>query len=293
MKTFEFSFDSIGCSEKYVKKITVFSVAPDKIDERTGVMLFCHGWGCNRYQPQERMEAAADNFNLLCISPEFRMSGFDYDPVGGYGWYKPYDLSFYQTFDALLSLRFILELQPNLNHRRIFVYGGSQGGHIALLSTIYAPNTFAAVFSSSAMTCVPENGHLAEGTGRIFSDAEQKVRSVPYLIDRLNTPLFMEHGTNDETVDHAINTAVVECLMKKRGKPCEVVYYEGGHHDLQPAISKLEAFKLMASKFLPTYENSRTDDFAAASTITIPCGEKTLCIDWGRDVRDAKFLSWQ
>ncbi len=293
MKKFEVSFDSVGCSEQYVKKITVFAVAPDKIDEKTGVMLFCHGWGCNRYQPQERMEAAAANFNLLCISSEFRMSGFDYDPVGGYGWFKPYDLSFYQTFDALLALRFILELHPNLNRRRLFVYGNSQGGHIALLSAIYAPNTFAAVFSSSAMTCVPESGRLAEGTGRFFSDAERKIRSVPYLIDRLDTPLFMEHGTNDETVDHATNTAVVDALMKERGKPYEVVYYEGGHHDLQPVISKLEAFMSMAPKFLPTYENSRTDDFWAGSKITIPCGEKTLSIEWARDVRDPQFLSWK
>ena len=30
MKKFEFSFDSIGCSENYVKKITVFAVLSTK-----------------------------------------------------------------------------------------------------------------------------------------------------------------------------------------------------------------------------------------------------------------------
>ena len=293
MKKFELSFDSIGCTETYTKEITILVVAPDKFDDNTGAMLFCHGWGGNRFQHQEFMKAVADKFNLLCLSPEYRMSGFDYSPRNGHGWFKPYDLSFYQTFDALLALRFILQLHTNLNHKRTFVYGGSQGGHIALLSTIYAPNTFAAVYTSSAMVCVPKQSNLAEATGRFFSDAECKVRSVPYLIDRLNTPLFMEHGTGDETVDHALNTAVVEALMKERGKPCEVVYYEGAHHDLSPVITKFDAFMKMAPKFLSSYENQRIDDFTAASKITIPCGDKTLSIDWARDVRDLKLVSWQ
>ena len=293
MKKFELSFDSIGCTETYTKEITILVVAPDKFDDKTGAMLFCHGWGGNRFQHQEFMKAVADKFNLLCLSPEYRMSGFDYSPRNGHGWFKPYDLSFYQTFDALLALRFILQLHTNLNHKRIFVYGGSQGGHIALLSAIYAPNTFAAVYSSSAMVCVPNQPNLAEATGRFFTDAECKVRSVPYLIGRLNTPLFMEHGTGDETVDHTLNTAVVEALMKERGKPCEVVYYEGAHHDLSPVITKMDAFMQTAPKFLSSYENQRIDDFTAASQITIPCGDKTLSIDWARDVRDSKLLSWQ
>ena len=294
MKKFELSFESIGCTETYTKEITILVVAPDKIDDKTGAMLFCHGWGGNRFQHQDFMKAVADKYNILCLSPEYRMSGFDFNPRSGWGWYMPYDLSFYQTFDNLLALRFILQLHPNLDRRRIFVYGGSQGGHIALLSAIYAPNTFAAAYSSSGMVCVPdENTSLFEAAGRLFSDAERKVRSVPYLIDRIETPLFMEHGTGDETVDHATNTAVVEALMKERGKPCDVVYYEGGHHDLSPVITKLDAFQRMVPKFLPTYGNSRPDDFSAASQITIPCGDKTLSIDWSRDARDPQLLSWK
>jgi hypothetical protein len=49
----------------------------------------------------------------------------------------------------------------------------------------------------------------------------------------------------------------------------------------------------MAPKFLSSYENQRVDDFTAASQITIPCGDKTLSIDWARDIRDPKLLSWQ
>jgi hypothetical protein len=35
------------------------------------------------------------------------------------------------------------------------------------------------------------------------------------------------------------------------------------------------------------------DDFTAASKITIPCGDKTLSIDWACDIHDLKLVSWQ
>ena len=293
MKQFEFQFDSIGCMDNTVKRITVLALAPDKLDGNTGAMLFCHGWGPNRFQLLEQMQATVDKYNLFCIAPEYRMSGYDYDPVGGSGWYRPYDFSFYQTFDSLLALRFTLGLHPELNRRRIFAYGGSQGGHMVLLCGVYAPSTFAAIYSSSALTCVSEDNWHVVSYGRDFSDSEKKVRSIPYLIDRFDTPLFMEHGTADDNVNHALHTAVVERMMKERGKPCEVVYYEGGGHALTPAITKIDAYNAMAQKFLGTYENSRTDDFAAGSRICIPCGERTLKIDWSRDVRDPELMVWK
>ena len=49
----------------------------------------------------------------------------------------------------------------------------------------------------------------------------------------------------------------------------------------------------MASKFLNTYENDRPDDFSAGSVITIPCGAKTLTIDWGKEVNDEGIMSWK
>lgn len=295
MKKFEFQFDSIGCMEGTTKKITVLAIAPDKIDENTGAMLFCHGWGPNRFQMLDAMQATADKYNLFCISPEYRMSGYDYDPFGGSGWYRPYDYSFYQEFDELLAFRFLLDNHKELNRKRLFAHGVSQGGHLVLLASIFAPNTFAAIYSSSALTCVVDyDGPCGkEFYGRTFSEAEKNVRNVQYLVDYINTPLFMEHGTADEVVPHNEHTVIVEKLLKERNKPCEVIYYADGNHQLAPTITRIDAYNHMVAKFIDSYTNSRTDDFTAGSKIVIPCGEKTLSINWSKDVLDPEFMSFK
>ena len=62
MRQFEYIFDSIGCMPKYPKKITVLAAVPDKMDEQTGALLVCHGWGTNRYQHLDILKAAADRY---------------------------------------------------------------------------------------------------------------------------------------------------------------------------------------------------------------------------------------
>ncbi|MDD3928019.1 MAG: hypothetical protein PHT33_15355 [bacterium] len=119
MKRYEISFASVN-SESYPKTITVLTVEPDCLNSDTGVMLFTHGWGGNRFQHLDKMEYTADKFNLVCISAEYRQSGYDFDAISGLGSYRPYDASFYQVFDVLNSLRELLLLKPGINRKRIF-----------------------------------------------------------------------------------------------------------------------------------------------------------------------------
>jgi len=155
MKTFEITYNSVN-SETYPKPITMLIIQPDCINDNTGAMLFTHGWGGNRFQHRDKMEYTADEFNLVCISVEYRQSGYDFNPVTGLGAYLPYDASFYQVFDVLNGLRFVLTLIQKINRKRLFHYGGSQGGCIALLSSIFAPDTFAFVYASSAISYFDE-----------------------------------------------------------------------------------------------------------------------------------------
>ena len=153
-------------SENYVKPIAVAVIEPDNVDTETGMMLFSHGWGGNRFQHQDKMEYTADRFNLICLSAEYRQSGYDFNPVTGKGSYVPYDASFHQVFDTLNALRHMLDLRPKTNRRRLFHYGGSQGGHIALLSAIYAPQTFAFIYASCPVTHLGREQQ--EWAGRTF-----------------------------------------------------------------------------------------------------------------------------
>jgi predicted esterase len=253
-------------------------------------MLFSHGWSGNRFQHQDKMEFAVDTFNLVCLCVEFRQSGFDYDPVKGLGSMAPYDLSFFQLIDVLNGLRQILALKPMVNRQRLFHYGGSQGGHLALLSAIYAPNTFAFVYAASPMTHVAQD-MIAE-TGRSFAAYELAARDVFEHADAIRCPVFIEHGTADDVVRCDEHTRALEMKLKALGKSVHVDYYEGGGHALEPITTRLETFKKVAPEPLRTLHLVEPDDFARGSVIELLCADRTLRIDWSKPLTSTGLISW-
>ena len=289
MKTFELIFNSVN-SEAYSKPITVLVIQPNVINDNTGVMLFTHGWGGNRFQHQDKMEYTADEFNLVCISVEFRQSGYDFNSVTGLGAYLPYDASFYQVFDVLNGMRFILSTMPQLNKKRLFHYGGSQGGCIAVMGAIFAPDTFAFVYASCAISFFDKTHQ--KWAGREFLDYEINIRSSLNHARMIKCPIFMEHGTADETVPH-IHTQKLEKKLQKFKKNVTVKYYEGGAHSLEPAITKLEAFKAMAPEPMRQMINNCDDDFSVGRKIEISCGKKVLAIDWSKPTDSIDLFEWK
>ena len=288
MRTFEVTFPNLN-TKFYAKYITALIVAPDKIGPHTGAMLFSHGWGCNRFQHQDKMEDAADQYNLVCISTEYRQSGYDFDPTRGEGSYAPYDASFYQVVDCLASLRYILQMYQ-LDGSRIYHYGGSQGGHICLLSSIYAPNTFAGIYASCPVTHLDED--KIGWAGREFASHELAIRDVAFHAERISCPIFLEHGTGDTTVNYESHTKALVSKLRAAGKQVLVRYYDGGEHNLEPATTKLEAFRALAPKLMECGKDNKDHDFALESKVLIPCGEKTLFVDWSREQTDIQLLRW-
>jgi predicted esterase len=264
---------------------------PDKINRNTGAMLFTHGWGGNRFQHADKMEWTVDRFNVVCLSAEYRMSGYDFNPTTGAGAYIPYDASFLQTFDVLNALRVVMEKYPSLNRKRIFHYGGSQGGHICLLSSIFAPHTFAFIYASCPL--VQMTAKKIAWAGREFAPYELSIRNVLEHSKRIKCPVFLEYGTADETVSCEEHSKLLIKKLERRKHAIEVAVYEGGGHSLQPTITKLEAYQKMAPKPIKTLLLDRSDDFAAGSIVKIPCGDKTLKINWSRRPADINLAVWK
>jgi len=289
MKRYELSFPSIN-SERYVKTITALVMEPDKIDEDTGVMLFSHGWSGNRYQNLDKMEFTVDTYNLVCVSVEYRQSGFDFDPVTGLGSYRPYDYSFMQVFDVLNGLRQILELRPGLNRRRIFHYGGSQGGHVALLSALYAPATFSFVYAASPLVRVARP--FDERAGRTFSEYEKLVRDTVHHAGCFRCFLCLEHGTEDQTVYHEDHTVKLEARLEELGKDCRVEYISGGGHNLSPTTTRYESFVKKAPEYLERCAGEGADDFSGGTVVELDCGCRTFTIDWSKRGDSTDLISW-
>ena len=289
MRKYEFTFNSVN-SVHYSKPITVLVLEPDDINENTGAMLFTHGWGGNRFQHQDKMEYSVDRHNLVCISVEYRQSGFDFDAVKGYGYDLPYDASFYQVFDVLNGFREVIRLYPRIERKRFYHYGGSQGGHIALLGSIFAPETFAFVYGSSALIELDVN--IRQQAGRDFQDYELNIRNVLSHVDMIKCPLVLEHGTADASVP-CEQARRLEAKLTELNKEFDMCYYEGGGHDLMPTISKLDSFTKRADSYMKNCSNPRTDDFAAKNTVRINCRAKTLIIDWAQKSDSLDLFRWE
>ena len=179
---------------------------------------------------------------------------------------------------------------PGINRTRLFNYGGSQGGCIALLCSIFAPDTFAFTYASSAITYFDTT--RIKWCGREFADHEISIRSALEHTELIKCPIFLEHGTADETVPHE-HTQKIEKKLKLLNKQVTVKYYEGGGHGLEPTITKIEAFKEMATDPMNNLTCNTEDDFMAGRTIEIPCGEKTLIIDWSQPPDNIKLFHWK
>lgn len=288
MRKYEFTFHSVN-SENYSKPITVLVIEPDNLTPNTGIMHFTHGWGGNRFQHLDKMEYSVEKYNLICISTEYRQSGYDFDAITGVGADRPYDASFYQVFDVLNAFREVAKLYPKINRQRFFHYGGSQGGHIALLSSIFAPDTFAFVYSSSALVeLTPE---IVKWTGRDFMKHELSIRDVIQHAENIKCPLILEHGTADETVP-CKHAEKLETRLNELGKRFKIKYYEGGRHDMQPAISKLDSYKTRADEYLIHSKNKSVDDFAKGSIVIIDCATLILEINWSQKSDSVDLFKW-
>ena len=296
MRRYEFTFQSLN-SEAYSKPIRVLVVAPDRVGTNThagtgtGAMLFSHGWGGNRFQYERAMIYSAERYDLVCVSVEYRQSGFDFDAATGRGALRPYDASHYQVADVLNGLRAVLDREPGIDRRRLFSYGGSQGGHITLLNAIYAPNTFAFTYAACPVTHLDERFQLA--AGRAFADFELAARNVIALADCIKCPVYLEHGTADESVPHDRHMAPLVERLAATGKLAKITYYEGGGHMLAPVTTRYDTFLKTAPGPMSSLTNEAEDDFSAGRRIEIPCGDRTLAVDWGRAADDPTLLEWR
>jgi hypothetical protein len=129
--------------------------------------------------------------------------------------------------------------------------------------------------------------------GRDFSPSELSVRNMLEHADRISSPLFLDHGTADTSVPHDIHTQTLVTKLRLLGRKPAVRYYKGGEHDLTPATTMFQAYRVMAVKPLQTLKNTSKDAFSGNMKVEIPCADKTLRIDWSKPIDDDLLFSWR
>jgi len=262
------------------KRIDILVISPETLDDDTGLMLVLHGWGNNRYQYRDMMEDFSRRYNVVCISPEFRDSGFDASPTGT-GVKQPYDFSHLQVVDALSSLQAMRLRNQKLNDKRTFIWGGSQGGHTAVLATEFAPHTFALTIDACGIAYpTPE---FWERAGWHGERAEFEIRDTRRFVDKVQNKVILFHGIKDEVVN-VQESYDLEKALRNTGKEVEAHYYPNGDHFLRPDSSRMEATIEHASGDLLTRRIESENDFSRGDQTLMLCTGRKYVIDFSGEL---------
>ena len=241
--------------------------APDEITPETGFMLVVHGHGNNRFQYRDMMLDFAARFNVICVSPEYRDSGRD-SGQGEHGCREPYDSSHLQVADTMNCLRRVKLDFPQCDGSRTFAWGGSQGAHIVMLASAFAPNTFALTVEC----CGPASltGDLPRRSAWEGEVHGAEIRSPLRWIDRIQNKVFVFHGTADDvvSVDHAY---ALEKALKENGKEFEAYYTEGGKHFLDPVTGRDKETIKHCTEDIMERKLAGPDDFQRESVYRFEC----------------------
>jgi len=239
------------------------------------------------------MAPFCEAMNLYGLQIEYRGSG-EASKNGVFD--VPYEMGKLQAIDTLRAVYEALRLYPSINLKRLFLIGGSGGGHNVLQAMAFAPNTFALTVAMAPISRptnrvdVQEGGYrndpkprsgaefkldadlgwgwegTALGADKHFSPAEWDIRDCqrPQHVAAVGCPLVLIHGSRDEVVDvrHSIDMARA---MIDAGKRVSLHVVDGGDHGCAlsyalpafPLGGLLEQFAAPALRELAT--DGRTD----------------------------------
>ena len=175
---------------------------------------------------------------------------------GGYG--QAFERAGYRNWgtsmqdDLTDGVRWAIE--SKLTHPdRICIFGGSYGGYAALMSPIRQPDLYRCAIGYVGVYSLPmmfEAGDVPKtAAGRAYqqrilplTEAEQRVQSPAYNIDRLHVPIMLVHGGKDQRVPIKQMNYLIE-QMKKAGKtPNKVFIKEKEGHGFQVPQNNVELF---------------------------------------------------
>ncbi|WP_342497036.1 prolyl oligopeptidase family serine peptidase [Bacillus sp. FSL K6-2861] len=144
--------------------------------------------------------------------------------------------------DAFSAFRLLRE-HPNVREGRVHIFGFSRGGIMGLLTAIEMGRQAASLVSwggvSDMVLTYEERKDMRRMMKRVIGGTPKKVpdeyrwRSPFEKADRIQAPVLLIHGENDENVsiEHA---RMIEDKLKEAGKPVETWYYSGFTHYFPP-----------------------------------------------------------
>lgn len=208
-------------------KLWIFGESDPKSPKPTIVFFFGGGW--NSGSP-EQFESQARHFakrGMIAITADYRVK-------------SRHGVQVVECVkDAKAAIAWTRENAQRLgiDPNKVAAAGGSAGGHLAASTGTISgfgsderPN--AMVLFNPACTLAPIAGWQSEGKASLSVErlgVEAQVISPAHHIGPHTPPTLILHGTKDTTVPYG-SVVAFESVMKKAGRPCKLVGYEGAGH---------------------------------------------------------------
>ena len=220
------------------RKIPAFIYA-NKTKEPQPVIIYIHGGpeGQSRPSFSSTFQLWMKNLGAAVITPNVRGSE-------GYG--KEY-LSLDNGFNRENSVKDIgalldwIETQPNLDSRRVAVYGGSYGGYMVLASAVHYSDRLNAAVDivgiSNFVTFLKNTKDYRRDLRRVEYGDERDPKMEKFLqsispnnnVDKIKVPLFVVQGENDPRVPVTEAEQIVAALRENGKKVWYMNALNEGH----------------------------------------------------------------
>ncbi len=208
-----------------------------KKGQNVPLLVGLHTWSYDRFNQIEEMLPRCQQRGWALLLPEFRGPNLTTNPRA-----KQACASKLAMQDIIDALDFVLENYP-ISSDKVFLFGGSGGGHMSLMMSAYAPERWRAVSSWCPITDLAiwheQNKNYAHHIAACCGgnpginpeiDNQYAQRSPMSYIENLkNVNLAVHHGRFDKSVpySHTLNLAIA--LEKYNPEHFFFEIFDGGH----------------------------------------------------------------
>jgi dipeptidyl aminopeptidase/acylaminoacyl peptidase len=240
------------------RKIPAFWYTPLEVKGKMPVVVAIHGTAAGQARPD--VSPLLQYFvrrGFAVLEPNIRGSS-------GYGkTYMALD-DVHQRADAVQDVEYAarwLKARPDVDAKKLVIYGFSYGGFMVLASLTTYPDTWAAGLDVSGIANVVSFLENTSADFRAFAEAEsgslatdrEFLTQISPLthVDKINTPLFIIQGANDPLVPKSEADQIAEAL-RARGKTVEYMLFDDEGHGLRKTRNRIIAYSA-AMEFVEKY----------------------------------------
>jgi dipeptidyl-peptidase-4 len=160
-------------------------------------------------------------------------------PGRGHAWERAIYKNFGLTLeDQVLGLQALGKKFPELDLNRVGIFGWSFGGYLSALAVLKRPDIFKAAVAGAPVTDWEDyDTHYTErylGMPKDNPQAYQEASLLTYA-DKLERPLLLVHGTNDDNVYFRHSLKLADALIRS-GKKFELLPLVGQTHMLSDPV---------------------------------------------------------